>query len=339
LAARTHINPEAGNTLALALVASSHAPLLLLDGDLTVIAASVSFCREFQIAQPEIEGENLFRLGAGEWDSPQLRALMTAAGSGFVQLKVNEMDLHRGARQTRRLVLNAQKLDQEDEGKVRLLLTVTDVTDLRAGDKTKDDLLREKSILLQEVQHRVANSLQIIASVLMQTARRVQSEEARGHLESAHHRVMSVAALQRQLTVSTTSEVVLATYLVKLCESIAASMIPDPEQVSLTVDVDDASTTAEVSVSLGLIITELVINALKHAFPDYRKGQIVLSYKATGSNWTMAVTDNGVGVPTVLIPSRGGLGTSIVQALAGQLEARVQITAQKPGTRVAIIHD
>jgi two-component sensor histidine kinase len=150
---------------------------------------------------------------------------------------------------------------------------------------------------------------------------------------------MSVAALQRQLTVSTTSEVVLATYLVKLCESIAASMIPDPEQVSLTVDVDDASTTAEVSVSLGLIITELVINALKHAFPDYRKGQIVLSYKATGSNWTMAVTDNGVGVPTVLIPSRGGLGTSIVQALAGQLEARVQITAQKPGTRVAIIHD
>lgn len=77
-------------------------------------------------------------------------------------------------------------------------MAVTDVTDERAAARLKDDLIREKAILLQEVQHQVANSLQIIASVLMQSARLGQSEEARGHLRNAHNRVMSIAALHRQ---------------------------------------------------------------------------------------------------------------------------------------------
>ena len=74
-----------------------------------------------------------------------------------------------------------------------------DVTDARIAEKLKDDLLKEKAVLLQELQHRVANSLQIIASVLMQSARRVQSDEARTHLQQAHQRVMSVASLQHHL--------------------------------------------------------------------------------------------------------------------------------------------
>src|SRR3546814_14996176 len=103
------------------------------------------------------------------------------------------MDLEGGAF-PRRLVLNAQKLDYGDTEQVRLLLTISDVTEARISEKLKDDLLREKAILLQELQHRVANSLQNIASVLMQSARRVQSEEARGHLQDAHHRQIGSAS-------------------------------------------------------------------------------------------------------------------------------------------------
>ena len=77
---------------------------------------------------------------------------------------------------SRCLVINAHKLDYFDADNVRLVLSAADVTDARISDKLKDDLLREKAILLQELQHRVANSLQIIASVLMQSARRVRSE-------------------------------------------------------------------------------------------------------------------------------------------------------------------
>lgn len=100
------------------------------------------------------------------------------------------------------MVVNARTLDDGDLDHIRLLLAITDVTDMRAEACLKDDPVRDKAILLQEVQHRVDNSLQIIASVLMQSARRVQSEEARGHLHDARQRIMSIAALQRQLSAS-----------------------------------------------------------------------------------------------------------------------------------------
>ena len=81
-------------------------------------------------------------------------------------------------------------------------MAIVDITEARIAEKLKDDLLREKAIQLQEVQHRVANSLQIIASVLMQSARRVQSEETRSHLYNAQQRVLSMATLQKQLAAS-----------------------------------------------------------------------------------------------------------------------------------------
>src|SRR6202043_2137788 len=132
---------------------------------------------------------------------------------------------------------------------IRLILSVADVTDARAALKQKDDLLREKDVLLQELHHRVANSLQIIASVLMQSARKVQSEETRGHLHNAHQRIMSVAAMQKQLASSSVADVELRPYFTALCNSIGASMIRDPNRVSLDVGVDDSVTSAEVSVS------------------------------------------------------------------------------------------
>jgi two-component sensor histidine kinase len=280
LAAPFH--PDVTTNLALALIASSNAPLLLLDGDLAVVAASASFCQAFQINAENIRGFKIYELGKGEWDKPQLRALLKSASRGFADFPGYEMDLTREGRGTRRLVLSAQKLDYGDENNVRLILTVSDVTDARLAEKLKDDLLREKAVLLQEVHHRVANSLQIIASVLLQSARKVQSDETRTHLHDAHNRILSVATLQRRLAASSVGDVQLRPYLTDLCESLGASMIPDRDQILLQVRADEASVTANVSVSLGLIVTELVINALKHAFPDHRRGTIKVGYSAHG---------------------------------------------------------
>ena len=114
-------------------------------------------------------------------------------------------------------------VEDGDHDRIRHLLAVTDVTDARADARQKGDLIRDKAILMQEVQHRVANSLQIIASVLMQSARRVQSEEARGHLHDAHNRVMSIAAVQRHLAQPGAESVSLRTYFTQLCQSLGAS--------------------------------------------------------------------------------------------------------------------
>jgi two-component sensor histidine kinase len=229
-------------------------------------------------------------------------------------------------------------LDDGDRDRIRLLLAITDVTEARAEARQKDDLVREKAILLQEVQHRVANSLQIIASVLMQSARRVQSEEARGHLHNAHHRVMSIAALQRQLSTSRGGSVDLRPYLTQLCQSLGASMIADPERLSIKVSVDDSSVAADVSISLGLIVTELVINALKHAFPDQPTGEIEIGYQSSGKDWTLSITDNGIGMPTGSNAPKAGLGTGIIEALAKNLQGEIQLSDAGPGTAVTITH-
>jgi two-component sensor histidine kinase len=335
LAARsTH---DRTDSLALAVIASSTAPLLLLDDQLAIVAVSRSFCRAFHIDSEQAVGRTLFGLGAGEWDVPQLRSLLAGILSGDIQVDAYEMDLKPRAA-SRRLVINAQLLDYAYGWPVRLLVAVTDVDAARAEVKLKDEMLREKAVLLQEVRHRVANSLQIIASILMQNARKVQSEETRGHLQDAHHRVMSVAALEHQLATTTPGDVLLNSYFARLCDSIIASMIQDHDQLSLKVVSDGSTVDADVSVSLGLIVTELVINALKHAFPANRHGAISVDYSARGPNWTLSVSDDGVGMPDPSEGKKAGLGTSIVEALARQLQAQVKVTDMKPGTRVSIIH-
>ena len=327
---------EAASTLAV--VVSSNEPLLFLAEDLKVIAASSSFCRSFNVDPATVSGKLLVELGNGEWALPKLVSLLRATASGSAKIEAYEIELKRPNQEARQLVVNARALDDGDHDHLRLLLAIADVTDARAEARLKDDLVRDKAMLLQEIQHRVANSLQIIASVLMQSARRVQSEEARGHIQNAHHRVMSIAALQRQLSSSTGGDVDLHAYLTQLSQSLGASMIAEPDRLSIQVIVDGSAVEADVSVSLGLIVTELVINALKHAFPDEREGKILIHYCAVGDDWTLSVTDDGIGMPTGIDAPKPGLGTGIVEALAKNLQADIQLSDAHPGTSVVISH-
>jgi two-component sensor histidine kinase len=330
---------ETVTSLAMALVKSSKAPLLLLDEDVLVIGVSTSFCNTFNLDPATTANRRLADLGAGEWDVPQLNSLLRATIAGAAEIDAYEMDLIREGKATCRLILSAHKLDYFDTEKVRVVLAATDVTATRLAEKQKSDLVREKQILLQELQHRVANSLQIIASVLMQSARRVQSEETRLHLHDAHSRVMSVAMLQKQLAVTELKSVELRTYFADLCRSISASMIDDPKRLTLETVVDDTAANSDVSVSMGLIVTELVINAIKHAFPEPSEGdKITVSFAADEQAWLLSVSDNGSGMPIGSNVGKPGLGTGIIEALSKQLDASVTVIGADPGTRVEVRH-
>jgi two-component sensor histidine kinase len=334
----TPLHADTSPGLAMALVASSQAPLLLLDENIAIVGASRSFCDAFGCDPDTVNGLALSKLGDGEWNVPQLHTLLKATFRGAA-IDAYEMDLVREGGEPARLVLNALKLDYGDSDEPRVLLTVTDVTTALLAAKLKDHMVQEKELLLKELQHRVANSLQIIASVLMQSARRVQSEETRTQLHNAHHRVMSIATLQKQLAVSNSEDVGLRKYFEDLCASLGASLIDNADRISLTSTTDDTVTKANVSVSLGLIITELVINALKHAFPGRNQpGKINVDYRAAAKGWTLTVGDDGVGMPEGDGAMKPGLGTGIVEALSRQLDAVVEVTNQAPGTKVAIVH-
>jgi two-component sensor histidine kinase len=148
---------------------------------------------------------------------------------------------------------------------------------------------------------------------------------------------MSIAAVQQHLAASRIGQVELRPYFTQLCLSLAASMISDEKAIVLEVEADESAVSADASVSLGLIVTELVINALKHAFPHRRHGRIKVVYRADGDGWRLSVTDDGVGMIAKTAAAKIGLGTSIVQALANKLKARVEITDATPGTRVSIV--
>ena len=193
------------------------------------------------------------------------------------------------------------------------------------------------------MQHRVANSLQIIASILLLKARTVQSEKTRLHLRDAYQRVMSVAAVQQQLLASSHGEPIeIGPYLSRLCETLAASMTDDSRPVSLKVQAEGGTASSAQAVSIGLIVTELVINAFKHAFiDDTAAGLIVVAYEATETSWRLSVSDDGSGTPgdhLKLDKQTSGLGTIIVEALAKQLDARVEIWRNPKGTTVSITH-
>jgi chemotaxis protein methyltransferase CheR len=114
-------------------------------------------------------------------------------------------------------------------------------------------------------------------------------------------------------------------------------MIGERRPLLIKVKATSGRAVSSEAVSLGLIVTELVINGLKHAFPNDEEGEILVKYEAQNSGWRLSVSDNGSGPKeTAGEPSHTGLGTSIVEALANQLAATVQKTSGPQGTTVTI---
>jgi chemotaxis protein methyltransferase CheR len=187
------------------------------------------------------------------------------------------------------------------------------------------------------MEHRVANSLQIIASILLLKARSVTSEETRQHLTDAHQRVLSVAEVQRHLHTSTgVEEIDVVSYLSKLCSSLAVSMVGEDQPIAVNVTAQGGRIDSQKAVSLGLIVTELVLNAIKYAFPrEKAKALIQVSYETDRDDWKLTVSDNGTG-KAAGEPSSAGLGTAIVEALVKQLEARMDVISDTDGTSVSI---
>jgi two-component sensor histidine kinase len=335
---------EASNALAQAIVDTVREPLFVLDKDLRVIVASRSFYREFQVDPQHTQGQLLHELGNGQWDIPSLRVFLqrVAFEEGFIE--AYEVERTFPTIGHRAMLLNVRRITLDDSyGGDALLIAIEDVTARRAIERERDELLRQKEMLLEEMQHRVSNSLQIIASILLMKARAVSSEETRAHLHDAHKRVLAVAAVQKHLHASTGVEAIeLKSYLVQLCDSLAGAMIAESERpIQMSVHVSGGQASSGDAVSLGLIITELVINALKYAFPIEKPGNAIkVSYDLDDTSWTLTVSDNGVGKDLLSVAAvKGGLGTSLVTALATQLGARVATESSATGTIVSVTHD
>jgi chemotaxis protein methyltransferase CheR len=338
---------EDAQTLAQAIVDTIHEPLLVLDAGFAVLAASRSFYEIFKVDPEHTMGCRLYDLGDGQWDIPALRVLLETIIPEHVAMNGFEVDHDFPGLGRRIMLLNARKVVYETSDNSTILLAFTDITARRAIEREKEslldrtrDLLGQKQVLLQEMQHRVANSLQIIASILMLKARAVTSEETRFHLKDAHQRVISVAEVQSHLHASGgVDQIEVGPYLTKLCASLAASMIGDSQPIELVVVADHGTIGSDKAVSIGLIVTELLINAVKYAFPVFKAdARVTVTFASDDDAWTLTVGDNGVGKAADAAPSKhGGLGTVIVDALVKQLDGHMMVVSTD-GMTVTIRH-
>jgi two-component sensor histidine kinase len=332
--------------LALAIVDTLPEPFLVLDDTLHLLAASRCFYEVYDEDPSKAHGRSLFELSGGQWDIPGLRQLLRAVVPEHTPLRGFEFEQDFGRLGRRTIHLNALPLREEAGASKMVLVAIKDITERREAEQEKqrllehtEELLEQQKTLLREMQHRIANSLQIIASILLLKAGAVTSEETRKELRAAHQRVMSVAAVQGHLQASDGIEhIETGPYLAKLATGLGSSMVSPVQKIAIKVVSDKGTLPTSHAVSLGLIVTELIMNAVKYAFPEPGASQrIRVTFEMSGADWKLTVSDNGAGRNKgPAEPTSTGLGTALVGALAKQLGAVVTEPPVKEGLTVEV---
>jgi two-component sensor histidine kinase len=196
-------------------------------------------------------------------------------------------------------------------------------------------LAAERELLLREVNHRVGNSLQIIASLLHLQANSATQDDVKAALTNAMGRVAAVAQVHRRLYTShDLKSVLLNQYLDALLEDLRRSAEGN-KMSRLTLKADPIEIDPDRAVAIGIIVNELVMNAVKYAYPDCA-GPIHVELGVKGEDLVLSISDDGVGLNGKSDPRSTGMGQRIVTAMASKLEATVERDPNHAGTRIVV---
>jgi two-component sensor histidine kinase len=207
--------------------------------------------------------------------------------------------------------------------------------ELEKAKRALEESGRQKDLLIREVDHRIRNSLQIVSSLLHMHAN--VAGAAAGQFHDAAARVAAIAAVHRQLHESDdVGTVALDRYLVDLCREITASSSSSDRAWTIAVDADPLLIRTDLAVPLGLIVNELVTNAIKHSRPSSRTGRVQIVLKMAPESFSIAVSDKGNGPPRQADTQSSGLGARMVAAFARQVDATITTGCSSAGYAVTV---
>ena len=215
--------------------------------------------------------------------------------------------------------------------------TLQDITEIK---RINDELLKslnEKELILKEIHHRVKNNLQVVSSLLRLQAESIADETAKGYLKMSEQRVRSMALIHQQLyRTKDLSRIDFRQYIEDLCNYLFFSYDISFSRVSLQLDVEEIYFGIDTALPCGLIINELVTNAIKHAFPDYSVGVLsVKLHRMAIGKYDLTVQDDGKGATRIDFEKSTTLGMELVRTLTEQLEGTIEVNVES-GTAITI---
>ena len=209
-----------------------------------------------------------------------------------------------------------------------VLSSVVDISARKEAERQIRASLREKEVLLKEIHHRIKNNLQIVSSMLSLQAGQSGDAGVRSMFEASQHRVRSIALMHEILyQVQDLAHVDVAGYVRALMDGLFQSLAIADGAVGWQLDADATRLSLDQAIPCGLLINELVTNALKHAFPDGRRGVVSIRLARQGGDLVeLEVGDDGVGLPPGVDPHQcSTLGLDLVFTIAEQLAAEVTL--------------
>lgn len=315
--------------VARAIVDTIRDPLLVLDGELTIVMASRSFVRVFGDAADAVAGRKLGELKQGRWDRSALRVQLERLIQDAKPIEGFTVEDDFPGLGPRIFKLDARRIDPSADHSGRILLVFEDVTKAVAADRHKD-------LLAAELAHRIKNSLSVISGLLTLESRRGLSP-CRERYQAMQTRLAAVASLYDLIARSNAfGPVDMRTYLTGIAGGLRASLLDREGTIEIAVDAEPLTINGDHAVSVGLLVNELVTNAIKHAFPLGR-GRIVLGFHRREGELTLSVQDDGVGLDAVAGQSpEAGLGMRFVDAFVQQIGGRLLRDSAPTGTTVTV---
>ncbi|MBT3756087.1 MAG: PAS domain S-box protein, partial [Candidatus Cloacimonetes bacterium] len=238
-----------------------------------------------------------------------------------------ELQIKRKDGMKRLLSITASPLFNEDDytGSIGIFV---DITEIREAEKKIKSQLREKEVMLQEIYHRVKNNLQIISSMLKLQASYVDDEYAIQLFRNCQHRVKSMSLVHEKLYRSDNlSRICFKDYTESLIKNLFASLNISGNRINYELDINDINLNISTAIPCGLIINELITNALKYGFPDDKQGLIKISMnKLDNGKLNLTVWNNGIDLPKDFdMTDLSSFGMRLVDILTLQLEAELII--------------
>lgn len=208
-------------------------------------------------------------------------------------------------------------------------IVMRDASERRQQDQVLRQSLRERDVLLQEVHHRVKNNLQVISSLISMQVRRLEKGPIRDAIGETQSRVLAIALIHEKLYQSKDyAEVPLRDYTKSLAQNVFHALGVSMTEVALTLEIEDVSLGMDRAIPCGLVINELITNALKHAFPG-GKGSLRVAMSREGNQLRLIVADDGVGLPPAFDIRRArSMGLQLVGTLAKQLRAELVVRSE-----------